>query len=67
MLEISQFSGTKRTEVSLKTDRFPGFMPDIITLQNIKVLNTPTTQRLHAGVHNSTGHTPGVYRAIYFS
>jgi len=32
MLEFSQISGEKRTEFSLKTDRFPGLKPYIKTL-----------------------------------
>ena len=60
VLYFSLNSGKKRTEFPLKTDCFLGSKP-YITFPAIKTRIQPT-QRLHAGVHGSTGHPPGAYQ-----
>ena len=51
-----KFSGAKRAEFLLKTDRFPGLKPYITTLQYKST--TTTAQRLHAGVQTLRATRP---------
>jgi len=58
LIPIKSWDETDR--IFPKTGHFPRLRPYKLNLQMKITADSPTTQRPHAGVHNSTGQTPGV-------